>query len=90
MSEPDGSEPVYCSEGIVVLKSRALTDEGWEQRTVSDESRISELEELYSTMGFETTTTGLDPASFSDACTSCAETACSTYRALFTRKAQRG
>ncbi len=84
---PDNSDPVYCSEQIVVLRAPSLTDEGWEQRTVSDPARITELEDLYSTLGFETTTTGLDPSSFTEDCNSCAETACATYVALFTRKA---
>jgi len=30
----------------------------------------------------------MDPASFGDACNTCAATACSTYVALFTRKQQ--
>ncbi|MCP3991861.1 MAG: hypothetical protein GY724_22500 [Actinomycetia bacterium] len=88
MSEPTGSEPVYCSESIVVLRAPSLSAEGWEQRTVTDPSRIAELEELYASLGFETTTTPLDPTSFGEACTTCAETACLTYKALFTRKAQ--
>jgi hypothetical protein len=87
MSRPDSSEPVYCSEEIVVLRAPSLTAKGWEQRTVTDPSRIAELEELYSSLGFETTTTGLDPSSFTDDCNTCAETACATYLALFTRRA---
>ncbi len=87
MGETPGSAPVYCSEEIVVLRASSLADDGWEQRTVTDPARVKELEELYGSLGFETATTGLDPASFTEACTSCAETACSTSQALFTRKA---
>ncbi len=86
MSRADGSEPVYCSEQIQVLSGPALASQGWQQRTVSDPARIGELEQLYASLGFETKTTGLDPASFGTACTSCAESACSNYIALFTRK----
>ena len=86
MKRPDGSEAVYCSEGIQVLRAPGLVADGWEQRTVTDPSRIPELEDLYSSLGFETMTTGLDPSSFGEACTTCAVTACSTYVALFTRK----
>lgn len=86
MSQAPDSPPVYCAEEIVVLRASSLTDAGWEQRTITDPSRITELEELYSSLGFETTTTELDPESFDEACTACAETACSTYRALFTRR----
>ena len=89
MTGAEGSEPVYCSEKIQVLRAPSLAARGWEQRTVSDETRISELEDLYTSLGFETKTTGLDPASFGTACTSCAETACSNYVALFTRKTEK-
>jgi hypothetical protein len=80
------SEPVYCSEGIEILRAPDLAADGWEQRTVTDPGRITELEELYASLGFETHTAGLDPSSFSEACTSCAVTACTAYVALFTRK----
>lgn len=65
-----------------------LVADGWEQRTVTDPGRIGELEELYVSLGFETVTKGLDPASFGEACNTCAVEACSTYVALFTRKQQ--
>lgn len=90
MNATEQTEPVYCSEGIVILKAPHLAEGGWEQRTVTDPSRIRELEELYESLGFETTTTGLDPASFTEACTTCAITACATYVALFTRRPNGG
>ncbi len=86
MNQADGAEPVYCSTGIQILRAPNLAATGWEQRTVTDPARIAELEELYSSLGFETMTTGLDPSSFGEACTTCAVTACATYVALFTRK----
>ncbi len=86
MTEQGGAEPVYCSLGIEILEAPSLAADGWEQRTVTDPVRVTELEDLYHTLGFETMTTGLDPSSFGLACTTCAVTACSTYVALFTRK----
>ena len=86
----DGSEPVYCSAGIEILRAPNLAAEGWTRRTVTDPNRIAELTDLYSSLGFETMTTGLDPASFGEACTTCAAGACSTYVALFTRKQEAG
>ncbi len=85
MKRADNSEPVYCSEGIEIMQAPDLAAEGWERRTVTDPVRIAELQDLYSSLGFETTTRGLDPSSFGEACTTCAVTACSTYVALFTR-----
>ncbi len=86
MNPVGGTEPIYCSAGVQVLQAPKLEAEGWEQRTVTDPTRITELKDLYTELGFETTTTPLDPESFGDACTSCAVTACSAYVALFTRK----
>ena len=84
------TEPVYCSEGVQILRAPDLAEGGWQQRTVTDRSRVGELEELYASLGFETTMAGLDPSSFTAACTTCAVTACSTYVALFTRKPEAG
>ena len=86
MTEHGGAEPVYCSLGIEILRAPDLAAAGWDRRTVTDPNRIAELEDLYSSLGFETMTTGLDPSSFAQACTTCAVTACSAYVALFTRK----
>ncbi|VAW06803.1 hypothetical protein MNBD_ACTINO01-2441 [hydrothermal vent metagenome] len=86
MNPTGGSEPIYCSTGVQVLKAPTLEAAGWEQRTVTDPERITELEDLYTSLGFDTTTTPLDPDSFGDACTTCAVTACSAYVAIFTRK----
>ncbi len=85
MTEETWSEPVYCSAGIQILRAPELAAAGWTRRTVTDSTRIEELVELYSSLGFETMTTGLDPSSFGQACTTCAVAACSTYTALYTR-----
>lgn len=90
MSEDTGSEAIYCSTGVQILQAPALESAGWQRRTVTDPARIDELDELYTGLGFETTTTMLDPSSFGEACTSCAVTACTTYIALFTRKQATG
>jgi len=82
------SEAIYCSEGIRVLRAGDLRADGWKQRTVGDRTRIEELQDLYSTLGFETATTNLDPSTFGEACTTCAVSACTEYVALFTRPAK--
>ncbi|MDK1019853.1 MAG: hypothetical protein QGD89_10695 [Actinomycetota bacterium] len=86
MNRAGVAAPVYCAEGIQVLRAPTLAVDGWAQRTVTDPARIGELEDLYVSLGFETMTTGLDPSSFGEACTTCAVSACATYVALFTRK----
>ena len=77
---------VYCAAGVEILGAIDLLSDGWVRRTVSDPSRIDEMVDLYRDLGFETTTTVLDPATFGEACTSCAVDACATYVALYTRK----
>lgn len=84
----DGDEAVYCSEGIQILRGPELAAAGWERRTVTDPTRIGELNDLYTELGFETLTAEMDPESFGEACNTCAVTACSMYLALFTRKQQ--
>ncbi|GMQ93603.1 MAG: hypothetical protein BMS9Abin12_1082 [Acidimicrobiia bacterium] len=90
MKLTEETEPVYCSEGIQILRAPVLAAEGWERRTVTDPQRIDELVDAYTDLGFDTMTTGLDPSSFGEACTTCAVTACATYVALFTRKSSAG
>ena len=80
------SAAVYCSAGIEILKAADLLAGGWIRRTVSDPARIDELVDLYRELGFETTTSVLDPDSFGEACTTCAVDACSSYVVLYTRK----
>lgn len=86
IGEPALVTAVYCAEEIAVLNGDKLHAEGWMQRTVTDPNRIGELEELYQSVGYETTIVPLDPDSFGDSCNDCAVTACAEYLALFTRK----
>jgi hypothetical protein len=82
----DAPGPVACAAAVEILEASVLIADGWEQRTITDPNRIGELEELYTSLGFETIVKGLDPDSFDETCNSCAISACSTYLALFTRK----
>ncbi|MCZ7533708.1 MAG: hypothetical protein M5U23_09915 [Acidimicrobiia bacterium] len=86
VGEPSLTTAVYCATEVVVLNEDELLAAGWMQRTVTDPNRIGELEELYQSVGFETTVVPLDPDSFGDSCNDCAVTACAEYLALFTRK----
>lgn len=82
----DELPPVYCSAGIVILGAPELEAEGWQRRTVTDGTRIEELEQTYRDLGFEIRVTTLDPQSFGEACTTCSTSACRSYLALFTRR----
>ncbi len=84
-----GADPapgvLYCSAGIAVRGGGDLEADGWVRRTVGDRSRLEELRELYSSLGFETAVADLDPATFGGACTACAVSATSECTVLFTR-----
>lgn len=86
MTESAPTDRARCSVEIEALGAAKLIAGGWERRVVSDAARVAEMHELYVELGFETTTATLDPESFPAACTGCAETACTTYVALYTRK----
>lgn len=80
---------VYCSEGVEILGDAELLAEGWTRRSVTDPARVAEMIELYRELGFETTTSAVDPETFGAACTSCALEACAAYVAIYTRKTRR-
>ena len=62
MNATEQTEPVYCSEGIQILRAPVLVDEGWEGRTVTDPKRIDERVYRYTDLGFATTPARLEPA----------------------------
>jgi hypothetical protein len=86
----DELPPVFCSAGVLILDAPELVADGWQRRTVTDATRIGELEQTYRDLGFETRVTTLDPDSFGDACTTCATSACRSYLTLFTRRPPEG
>lgn len=79
--------PVPCAAEVSIRGREALEAQGWVRRTVSDRRRVDELVETYRAIGFETRVVGLDPASFGEACNSCALAACGDSLAIFVRRA---
>ncbi len=64
----------------------ALLAQGWVRRTMAEPARIEELTELYESTGFEVHVQQLAKENFGPSCEGCAESACSTYVLIYTRK----
>ena len=64
-----------------------LEASGWVRRHLADPARAREAEETYVAAGFEVLLQALTPADFGSRCQECAQSACSAYVVIYTRKA---
>ena len=64
----------------------ALLAAGWERRTMVEPARIEEFTELYVSLGFQVKVQELTQENFGSSCEGCAESACSSYVLIYTRK----
>ncbi len=71
-----------------VAADPALVEEGWERRTMTEPGRVDELRELYASLGFEVLVQPLVRENFGASCEGCAESACTSYVLVYTRKPQ--
>ena len=72
-------------EKLVGLEGRVdLT--GWEQRTTTDEPRLSELVELYEELGFEVMLRPISREELGQDCQECYLAEPERYRTIYTRK----
>jgi hypothetical protein len=72
-----------------------LSASGWERRFIADEPRLSEMKELYESIGFEVLLEPLPPkeemASCAEGgCTACFEFDPARYRIIYTRPREGG
>ena len=71
-------------------REEELMSQGWEKRFVVDEPRLSEMKELYESIGFEVL---LEPLPSKEQLSTCAESGCTAcldmdperYRTIYTR-----
>ena len=71
-------------------REEELTSLGWEKRFVTDEPRLSEMKELYESIGFDVL---LEPLPAKEELASCADSGCTAcldmdperYRTIYTR-----
>jgi hypothetical protein len=63
-----------------------LLKEGWIKRTILDEPRLSEVAELYESLGFEVLLRPVDPSTFGAECNKCIKEQCDRFSTVFVRK----
>jgi hypothetical protein len=71
-------------------REEELTAQGWEKRFIADEPRLSEMTDLYRSIGFEV---HLEPLPANEQCSVCDEDGCTAcfdldparYRIIYTR-----
>ncbi len=75
--------------GAATVKSDPkLLAQGWVRRNVTDPSRVRELTELYTLLGFEVMARELTPDDFGPVCAKCTDDVCGVYVLIYTRKSK--
>lgn len=64
-----------------------LVTGGWTRRSQVDPSRVEEVTELYTSLGFEVRLEKSKAEHFAEACQACAAVACESYLVVYTRRA---
>jgi hypothetical protein len=76
-------------------REEELLEQGWEKRFLADEPRLSEMKEMYESIGYEVL---LEPLPAKEELSACAETGCTAcldldpgrYRTIYTRASEDG
>ncbi|MHA2091031.1 MAG: hypothetical protein ACW98K_09245 [Candidatus Kariarchaeaceae archaeon] len=63
-----------------------LQEKGWIRRTILDEPRLTEVVELYESLGFEVLVKPVDPATFGAECSKCIKEQCDRFSTVYVRK----
>ena len=72
------------------LREEELKKEGWVKRTALEEPRLSEVIELYESLGFEILLEPTRPGDMGAECSKCYEKNCTKYSVVYTRKIGEG
>lgn len=73
-------------------REEELAGQGWEKRCIADEPRLSEMKELYESIGFEVLLerlpdkNELSACAEEEACTACMDLDPDRYRVIYTKK----
>jgi len=73
-------------EELGPVADRRLVEDGWQRRYLADPDRANEAAESYRELGFEVRIERLTPDHFGPQCQSCAQTICSSYVMIYTRR----
>ncbi|MHA2251679.1 MAG: hypothetical protein ACXAD7_15050 [Candidatus Kariarchaeaceae archaeon] len=67
-------------------REKDLIKEGWTKRTILDEPRLSEVVELYESLGFKVLLEPIQPDQLGKDCKSCYLANCDKFKAVFIKK----
>ena len=67
-------------------REEELKKEGWLKRTILDEPRLTEIVELYESLGFKVLIEPIQPDQLRDDCKSCFLANCDKFKAIFIKK----
>lgn len=71
---------------MTVKKNKNLIESGWVKRNDADEPRLSELMELYRSLGFEVIVKDFTPDDTGDECQECIIHSAKKIKTIYTRK----
>lgn len=73
--------------GQGIREREALVAEGWVRRTLADEARAREAEQIYRAAGFEVKLVAIEGQDFESACQDCASALCGgAWAIVYTRR----
>jgi hypothetical protein len=68
-----------------MTREEELTKKGWQKKSTNDEPRLSELSELYTTIGYEVHLEPFDPEE-EPGCTECMKLQADRYKTIYIKK----
>ncbi len=72
-------------EGVLLDRETELQQEGWIKRTILDEPRLSEVAELYESLGFEVLIEPTRQTNFGPECNECYAEHCDKFFIIYVR-----
>lgn len=79
------SQNLESSRGQIMTQNDTLIKSGWIKRSTHDNTRLSEVVEMYESLGFEVMTAPFDPAA-EPGCTQCMKATPDRYKTIYTRR----
>ena len=76
-------------QGIIqMMREAELKIDGWSKRTILDEPRLSEVVELYKSLGFEVLVEPAVPGDFGSDCSTCFVEQCDKFSVIYVRESR--
>ncbi len=71
---------------IFMNREEELRKNGWNKRSALEEPRLSEVVELYTSLGFEVILEPVNPGDLGADCSMCYQDSCDKFKMVYTRK----